>query len=178
VPAATSEAVATAVPPTIPALTPVTLEIEKVLSSKTSKRGDTFPLRLAEPIVIEGRTLVPAGAAGVGEVIEAKHGGMSGSSGVLILVADYITVGGRQLRLRSMHIAQAGADHRTAATVIGVTPFIGPLGLFVTGGETRVTSGTLAEAKTAESVTIEVSTIPDAPPLAVPSQEATADANP
>ncbi len=108
----------------------------------------------------DGHVLIPAGAQGIGEVIDAKHGGMSGSSGVLILVANYLTIDGRQLRLRSMHIAQAGADNRKTAFIIGATPFVGPLGLFITGGETLVAAGTVAQAKTAEGFVTNASASP------------------
>gem|GEM_PF-960883 len=137
---------------TIPALTPVEIEILVDLGSKTSKTGQIFPLRLAQPIVIDGRIVVPAGATGNGEVLDAKRGGMSGSSGVLILIAHDLAIDGRSLRLRSMHIAQTGDDHRTAAAVTGV--LVGVFGLLVTGGETKVTAGTHALAKTADDFVI------------------------
>jgi hypothetical protein len=137
----------------IPALTPVELEIMADLSSRTAKSGQLFPLRLAEPVVIDGRVLIPAGALGEGEVLDAKRAGMGGSGGILTLIAHTITVNGRTLRLRSMHLAQNGADHRTAAFV--TSQFVPIAGLFVTGGQTQVASGTRAEAKTAEDFAFE-----------------------
>lgn len=144
---------ATAVPGgmVIPALTPVKLEIRKQLVSKISKPGESFPLRLAEPILINGVTAVPAGTEGMGEVVESKGGGMAGGAGILILAARYLNVDGRQLRLRSMHIAQAGTDNRAAVdtAMIAFGYFALPL-MFVSGGKTGVPAGTIAEAKTAD----------------------------
>jgi hypothetical protein len=138
-------------PAVIPALTPVKVEIRKQLVSKVNKPGEFFPLRLAAPILVDGVVAVPAGAEGMGEVVESKGGGMAGGAGILILAARYIAVDGRQLRLRSMHIAQSGTDNRAAvdAAMLAFGFFALP-GLFVTGGKTAVGAGTIADAKTAE----------------------------
>src|SRR5262245_4046011 len=67
-----AESAASARSAIVPALTEISVEILADLGSKTSTTGDTFPLRLAAPIVIDGVELVPAGTAGMGEVIHAK----------------------------------------------------------------------------------------------------------
>ncbi|MFD2578932.1 hypothetical protein ACFSTD_10665 [Novosphingobium colocasiae] len=59
----------------MPKLTPVTLQIDGALGSRISKTFDRFPIHLYEAIVIDGRTLVPAGASGWGEVVHAKKAG-------------------------------------------------------------------------------------------------------
>lgn len=157
---------------TIPALTPVIVEILTDLSSKKSKTGQLYPLRLAVPIIIDGRVVVPAGTIGEGEVLNAKSGGMSGSSGVLMLVAHDLKVDGRSLRLRSMHLAQSGSDHTRAASITGMLPYVGVLGLFVTGGETKIATGTYASAKTAEDFQIRIAS-PSATPQVSPTEGST-----
>ncbi|QZP09620.1 hypothetical protein [Caenibius sp. WL] len=69
----------------IPALTPITIRIEQELGSKLSHPGDPFRISLAEPVVVEGTELVPAGAQGMGEVVHAKKGGFGGAAGELVL---------------------------------------------------------------------------------------------
>jgi hypothetical protein len=62
---------------TVPSFTEVAVEILAELGSKTSIKGETFPIRLVNAIIVDGREIVPAGAEGVGEVIHAKgNGGM------------------------------------------------------------------------------------------------------
>jgi hypothetical protein len=141
--------------PILPALTPVRIEIAGRVGSRISKPGDLFPIRLAVPILRDGVVQVPAGAEGMGEVVHAKRSGMSGSAGELILAARYIVVDGRQLRLRSLHLAAAGKDATRAIDGFAVAAAASPvpvsvLGLFVTGGETVVPAGTIASARTAE----------------------------
>jgi len=149
----------------IPALTPVKLEIRKQLVSKVTKPGEFFPLRLAEPILINGTVAIPAGTEGIGEVVESKGGGMAGSPGVLILAARYLDVDGRRLRLRSMHIVQTGTNNQDGATAVGV--LLGFPGLFITGGKTTVAEGTIAEAKTAEPFALTPSPVTSAPTTSV-----------
>jgi hypothetical protein len=72
----------------------VEIEFLTTLSSASSHRGDMFPIRLAEPLMAGGQVLLPAGALGVGEVVEAKPAGGAGTPGVLILAARYLDAGG------------------------------------------------------------------------------------
>ncbi|MET0587174.1 MAG: hypothetical protein ABWZ75_01520 [Novosphingobium sp.] len=70
-----------------PALTPVSIQILAALGSKVSKSGDTFPIRLAAPVIVDGTVAIPAGAEGMGEVVHAKKGGGIGAAGELVLAA-------------------------------------------------------------------------------------------
>lgn len=140
---------------TVPALTPVKLELLMALGSKISKTGDVFPIRLAEPIVINGAIAIPAGTSGAGEVIHAKKSGGGGVGGELVLAARYLDVDGQKLRLRSMNLGLSGRTKTDTVNSIAIagaaSPVpIGLLGLFITGGQVTVAAGTIADAKTAE----------------------------
>jgi hypothetical protein len=144
----------------IPALTPVSLEIAASVGSKISKTGDTFPIRLAAPIILAGRQVLPAGATGVGEVVHAKKSGGMGAAGELVLAARYLDVGGARMHLRSMHLAVAGKSNidrvnaLNAASVASPVP-IGLIGFFIGGGQILIAAGTPATAKVAEAFTLE-----------------------
>lgn len=140
----------------VPALTPVTLELLAPLGSKLSKSGDNFPIRLAEPIVVDGQILIAAGALGVGEVVHAKKAGGSGAPGELVLAARHLDVCGRRLRLRSMHVAPTGRSKVNTVNTINVAsaaalPPVGLVGFLIRGGQVDVPQGTIADAKTAEA---------------------------
>jgi hypothetical protein len=144
---------------TIPALTPVKVEVLATLGSKTSKTGDTFPIRLAEPIVIDGMDAIPAGTTGMGEVVHAKKSGGSGAAGELVLAARYLDVGGERLRLRSMHLSPNGRSNIDTVQALNVAsaaamPALSLIGFFITGGQATVPKGTIADAKTAAAFTL------------------------
>lgn len=141
----------------VSALAPVVLRVEADLGTRTSRTGDTFPISLARPIVVDGVELVKAGAPGEGEVIWAKKPGMSGSGGELVLAARWIAVGERRVKLRSMRFAAVGQDRIGPVNSLAVASAASPLpvsviGFFVSGRHVLIPCGTLAEAKLAESL--------------------------
>lgn len=142
--------------------------IDADLGSKISTTGATFPLHLGKPIVINGREVIAAGAAGEGEVIHAKKAGGMGAAGELVLAARFVTVDGRPLKLRSMRIAMAGKDAIHTVDTINAASAASPLpiglvGFFMSGRNVIVTKGTTAEAKTAADFPLAVSAPAGAP---------------
>lgn len=140
---------------TIPALTPVRIEVLAALGSKTSKSLDSFAIRLAEPIEQDGVVLAPAGTMGQGEVVHAKMAGGSGAPGELVLAARYLEIEGRRMTLRSMRYANSGESKinnvNTLNTVAAATvPALSVVGFFMKGGEVDVPGGTIFEAKLAQ----------------------------
>lgn len=148
-----------------------------MLGSKTSKSGDTFPIRLAEPLVVDGHELVPAGTMGMGEVVHAKKAGGSGAAGELVLAARYLDVGGRHMKLRSLRLVPEGNSKiNTVNTLMVATSptILAPValaGFFISGGQAMVPEGTVAEAKIAEAFEF-----PAAKPAEEPDSKAPAEA--
>jgi hypothetical protein len=135
---------------TLPAFTPVDIEILTPLNSKTTKMGEFFDIRLAEPIMLDGRIIVPAGAVGQGEVIHSAKARAGGKAGELILAARYIEDRGQKILLRSFKFgATTGKSNRDGALIAGVV-VAAPLVLFISGGNVDVPAGTRAQAKTSE----------------------------
>lgn len=156
---------------TIPRLTPIVVELLATLSSETSANGDRFPLRLAQPIVIDGVTVVPAGTLGEGEVVHAKPKGGMGAAGELILTARFLQLEGQQIPLRSMRVG-GGADSRidtvnslgmaSAATL----PLVALVGFFIEGGALSVAEGARATARTAQDMAVPLLAAPALVPTA------------
>lgn len=161
----------------IPAGTVVQVELAEPLSSRTSQIGDTFALRLAAPIVIDGREVLPAGAAGGGEVIDADSSGFGGRQGKLIISGRYLEIGAQRVRIRGMQLTAVGEDRATTALVVSMIPYAGIAGIFVNGGEIDLPVGARGTARLAVDVDIAESP-PTAAPMAQPaSQEADAPAS-
>jgi hypothetical protein len=144
----------------VPALTDVTITINKTINSQANHAGETFPITLAVPIVIDGTTLVPAGTSGAGEIVHAAKSRFGGRAGELILAVRYFQHGDIRIPLRSLrYIEGRGKDRGDTAAAISIAssaiaPIGGVISMFITGGEVNILSGTPAKAKTAAAVTV------------------------
>ena len=126
--------------------TPVDIEIVDTIDSRTARIGDHFRIRLATPIIVDESIAVPAGATGVGEVIQASHPRfMTGRPGELIVAARYLDVDGVRLELRGFRINKAGQQFLAFAPTAGVT---------VITQNITIPSGTTAVAKVAADIVV------------------------
>ncbi len=140
--------------------TVVDLIIDDTVSSKTSKDGDQFHLHLAEPIVRDGKVIVPAGAHGMGEVIHAAPAGFAGKAGELIIAARYLDCGAVRLPLGHFRFGRTGQDNTNATLAVVIA--IGLPGLFITGGNVVVQPGVSAHARVTADVILPSQTAPQA----------------
>lgn len=158
--------------------TAVTLEILEPLSSALVKRGDKFRLRLAEPVLAEGKPVLVPGVEGVGEIVHAEKSRSGGKAGELLIAARYLETPGTQVPLRALRLGGKGKDNTNAAMATSFA--LGPLALFVRGREIVIPAGTLAQAKIAQELQLPAQ--PDAQvsePAAIASESAaSADQNP
>lgn len=141
----------------IPALTVVSIEILSTVNSQANKIGENFAIRLAEPIVINGQTIVPAGTTGSGDVVHAAKSRFGGKPGELIIAVRYLEHLGQRIPLRSLKFGPgSGKDNGGTAQAIGIAGGAvgGLVSMFITGGEVNVPAGTIAQAKTSADVTI------------------------
>lgn len=136
----------------LPKGTPIVIAIDKELGSKISQTGETFPIRLAQPVAIDGVEVLPAGITGEGQVVHAKKAGLAGAAGELVLAARWLDLDGRRIELRSFRFFEAGEvtlskgqDNTGVSNV--TTAIAGPIGFFIGGGNTNVPPGTVASAK-------------------------------
>lgn len=126
------------------------LETLQSVSSKVSKPGDTFELRLREPLRYGAVELVPAGTPVHGEVTHATENRFGGMSGELILATRYVQLPQGRLRLRSSITASGKNRIGASATVVVL---FGVAGVFVQGSNKELPAGTKLSARLAEPVT-------------------------
>lgn len=127
----------------IPAKTVVQIEVTETISSKDKIIGDVFALKLAEPLVIDGRTILPAGVVGRGEVTHAATRGSGGKAGELIVNARFLQCGDLRIPLGHFHYSVAGKSNVGGAFAAAQ---IIPFGQFMVSGHDAIlpagTSGT------------------------------------
>ncbi len=139
----------------------VEIEITQPVGSKISKTLDAFTFRVAEPVLVDGQILIPAGAEGVGEVVHAARAGFGGHAGELILAARYVTLGDIRVPLRRFRYGSShGESHEGSATLaaLAVSPV---LGLLINGSEITLTPGTRAHASVATDTRLPALVEPD-----------------
>lgn len=139
---------------TLAKLTPVLLTIDEPVDSDKAQIGQSFALRLAEPLTIGDGLVIPAGTKGIGEVIHAAKSRAMGKPGELLLAARYLDWNGTRVPLRSFKFGKPqGQDNATTAAIVGiaVSALITP---FITGGEVRIPAGADAWAKVGADVTV------------------------
>jgi hypothetical protein len=150
-------------PVTVPALTPVVIRLDEVISSNKHKPGDRFMITVAEDVRVGEVIVIPAGSSGEGEVIHAAKSGAGGKAGELILAARFVRVGETELRLRSFALGAVGRDRTDDALATGIVA--GPFAMFVRGGVVVVPQGTLGTAKTA--LEFHLPAVPVTPPESI-----------
>jgi len=163
----------------VPANTPVVFDILDPISSKTAKIDAMFTIRTTVPVVIDGKTVIPAGALGQGQIVHAAKARAMGKAGELILAARYVDCGDVHVTLRGFHLDRAGKDRADQAFVASMA--FTPAGFFVVGGESTVMAGSHANARLMSAVDLRVEPTPNCvaePAPAAPTISATDGAIP
>jgi hypothetical protein len=108
-------------PIVVPAGTALTVRLGQALSSKTSQSGQTFLATLAQPVTVNDRKAIPAGATVSGTVVTAKSKGKIKGEGQLAIALTSVTVKGHTYTIQTsvLDSTSKGKGKRTAATTGG-----------------------------------------------------------
>jgi hypothetical protein len=95
----------------LPAGTMITVRLQEALSSASSSSGQQFEAMLDEPVVIDGKTVLPKGTTLAGRVLAAKHSGRLHSPGYLRLTLTSLTLDGKTVPLQTSSVFAKGQSH-------------------------------------------------------------------
>lgn len=153
---------------TLPEGTPVHLQTREDLSSKDARKGDKVEMAVAEPVVVNGVTVIPAGAPAVGEISRARDNGLLGRSGKLEIEVRQLSADGRIVPLRGQQNAKGKAG--TIGAVGAGVVFL-PLAIVVKGKEAKIPAGTKVDVYVDQPVQLTDTSIQSdlAPPPAAPA---------
>lgn len=133
----------------IPRDTPVRLMVLTEVSTKDHDPGHRFRLRVNDPVIVNGREVIPVGAIAWGELLSAEKSGNVGKSGKLSARLLHIDHDGREIALDGA--AQSEGKSGKGETILGVLA-AGPLGLFAKGNNAKLKAGEKMTAFIAEDV--------------------------
>lgn len=136
-PPATAPDTASSLPPASVAIiggTPVTVQLVDKISSGTAAVGNTFAVKVAEDIVVDGFVAIPKGASGQGEVLSVERAGSHGHAGSLGIQMDWVyALDGEKVRLSSQRKSEEGESKAGVSSTMTIVSwaFLGLPGLFV-----------------------------------------------
>ncbi len=97
---------------TVPAGTPISVRLQNAVSSASARPGDEFAAVVDEPVVIDGRTVVPRGTSVTGRVVAARSSGRLHNSGYLRLALASIDLNGKAVPVHSSSVFAMGGAHK------------------------------------------------------------------
>jgi hypothetical protein len=108
-------------PVVIPAGTVINVRLSAPLGSKTSQTGDSFEATVAEPVEVDGKTVIASGSSASGTVVEAKAKGKIKGEARLKLALNKVTIKGKTYPVQAAMAEQTskGKGKRTAVATGG-----------------------------------------------------------
>jgi len=130
---------------TIPSGTRIRVQLGETLSSKTSHTGDSFSGTLANPITVDGQTIIRAGAQASGTVTNAKSLGRFKGQAVLAVQLNSISANGRTYSIQTNQVerVEQGKGKRSAIMTGGGAGLGAIVGGLAGGGKGALVGGLL-----------------------------------
>jgi len=133
--------------------TPIRLATDTEMSSQENRVGDRIDLRVLDAVSLNGRTVIPIGTRGVGEVTHVRKKGMWGKPGRLEFRPLFLLLGDRQVPISARSTTKEKGEKGTAGVVASIVVL--PLaGFFVTGTSARIPRGSTVEAELSEDLPV------------------------
>ncbi len=96
----------------IPPSTSIHVTLNTGLSSNRSNPGDHFEATISQPVVVDGRTVIPKGAEATGVVVDSLPSGKMDRRAHLLVALETVTVGGSLYHIRTASNARIEGRHR------------------------------------------------------------------
>jgi hypothetical protein len=99
-------------PVMLPEHTAIHVTLDQALATNQSRPGDHFDATVSEPVVVNGRTVIPQGAHAGGLVVDARPSGRLMGRARLKLALQTVAVDGQNYDVRTIRDPKIGRDHK------------------------------------------------------------------
>lgn len=136
--------------------TPISLRLIEGITTKEklAKLNDRVRMEVAEPVMLNGVVVIPAGSPAVGELTDVRNKGMWGKSGRLVGRALSINANGRTIRVSGSFDSKGGSGTAGAVAVSAIV--FAPAGFLMTGKSAELPAGTVVRAFLDEDVPVAI----------------------
>jgi hypothetical protein len=133
---------------TLPAGTPLRVVLQTGVGSDTSAPGSEFSAVLADPVVIDGRTVLEKGAAVVGRVTDVKKSGRVKGRASISLTLTSLVRDNKNIPIATQtYVGVARSTRKRDVAVIGGAAGVGAaIGAIVGGGKGAATGAAIGGA--------------------------------
>ena len=143
-----------AAPITLPAGTPVSIQISQTVTSDMATFGTPVNLIVASDVMKDGQVVIKGGAPAYGTVTNVQKAGMLGKPGEIGIQVTHVTaVDGSKISVTATMLNK-GQDKQTTSIVIGL--FLCFFALAMKGGEGSLQAGNIIQASTLTEAIITV----------------------
>jgi hypothetical protein len=138
----------------LPAGTPIVISFDSAITPLTHSLGQRVSLRVAEPVKVDGKTVIEAGAVVVAEISRSQKKGAVGKPAVIgISLLSVTTVDGSSIAISGQKVVE-GENKQTTSLVVTIICCV--LGLIMKGGDAEIPAGTQVNAATITNAEIAV----------------------
>jgi len=131
----------------LPAGTSLVVRLIEPVDSEVNKMGDTFKASIDEPVVVDGRTVIPRGADVIAKLVQAQQSGKITGRTELTLDLMSVKVNGRMVDVTTQDVTTASKSRGTrSGAVIGGGAALGAIIGAIAGGGKGAAVGTVAGA--------------------------------
>src|SRR3989442_15224132 len=99
-------------PVMLPEHTAIHVTLDQALATNQSRPGDHFDATVSEPVVVNGKTVIPQGAHAEGLVVDARQSGRLMGRARLKLALQTVDVNGQNYDVRTFSHPRIGRDHK------------------------------------------------------------------
>ena len=131
----------------LPAGTSMVVRLIDPVDSEVNKMGDTFKASVDEPVVVDGRTVIPRGADVIAKLVQAQQSGKITGRTELTLDLVSVRVNGRMVDVTTQDVTTASKSRGArSGAVIGGGAALGAIIGAIAGGGKGAAVGTVAGA--------------------------------